>query len=118
MANSVGTQLDAYASTSSAALVAELKTSGLSSVTGVSLSKTAVVAAPPPPLPSSPPSPPSSEESPLAAIAGAIIGIALIAPGAVLSILAMFFKPYLRRKLVRYGFKRLANFIVPDVVGW
>jgi hypothetical protein len=28
-----------------------------------------------------------------------------------------FFKPYLRRKLLWYGFKRLANLLVPDLEG-
>jgi hypothetical protein len=51
VATSVGTQLDAFGSTSSAALVAELHSSGLTDVTDVTLSKGAVTNAPPPPPP-------------------------------------------------------------------
>jgi serine/threonine protein kinase len=35
----------------------------------------------------------------------------------VFSILAIFFKPLLRRQLLKYGFKRLANCVVPDMEG-
>jgi tRNA A-37 threonylcarbamoyl transferase component Bud32 len=59
--------------------------------------------------------PTSSSSSPIAAIAGALVGFGVIGPSIVLSILALFFKPFLRRKLLKYGLRRLADFIVPDL---
>jgi hypothetical protein len=82
-----------------------------------------------PPPPSSPPPPKvsaltpitlppsSSSSSPIAAIVGALVGLGLIGPTTVFSIMYFFFKPYLRRKLLWYGFKRLANLLVPDLEG-
>jgi hypothetical protein len=60
VATSVGTQLDAFGSSSSATLVEELQSSGLTGVTDVTLSKGAATNAPPPsppPLPTLPPLP-------------------------------------------------------------
>jgi hypothetical protein len=63
VATSVGTQLDAFGSSSSATLVAELQSSGLTGVTDVTLSKGAATNAPPlTPLPTLP-TPPSSQAS-------------------------------------------------------
>ena len=60
VATSVGTQIDTFGSTSSATLVTELKSSGLTAVTDVTLSKGAATSAPPPlPLPPPLPSPPA-----------------------------------------------------------
>ena len=59
------TQLDAFGSTSSAALVSELQSSGLTSVTDVTLSKSAATNVPPsspPPLPTPPPLPKPPEK--------------------------------------------------------
>jgi len=123
VASSVGTQLDAFGSTSSATLVAELKSSGLTAVTDVTVSKSAAVNAPPPPpaTPSPPPvpqvAPSSSSSSSIAAIAGTLVALGLVGPGTVFSIMAIFFKPLLRRKLLQNGFKRLADLIVPDLEG-
>jgi hypothetical protein len=112
VATSVGVQLDVFGSASSAVLVTELQSSGLTGVTGVTLIKGAATNAPPPPQP--PVS--SSSSAPIAAIAGAVVGFVLVClPGAVLSIMAIFFKPVLRRKLLQCGWKRLANLIVPDL---
>ena len=76
---------------------------------------------PPPPkvstLPPITPPPSSSSSSPIAAIVGALVGLGLIGPTTVFSIMFFFFKPHLRRKLLRYGFKRLANLLVPDLEG-
>jgi serine/threonine protein kinase len=57
----------------------------------------------------------SSSSSPIAIIAGVIVALGFIGPGFILSIMAFFCKPFLRRKLVQYGFKRLANILVPDL---
>ena len=54
---SVGSQLDAFGSTSSAALVTELKSSGLTAVTDVALSKAAATVYLPPPPSLLPPPP-------------------------------------------------------------
>lgn len=77
--------------------------------------------APPPPPPSdlgSSSSTAAAQSSPIAALAGVIvIGLGFVGPGTVLSVMATFFKPLLRRKLLQYRFKRLANLIVPDLQG-
>ena len=65
VAASVGTQIDTFGSTSSATLVTELKSSGLTAVTDVTLSKGAATSAPPPSPPPSPPPPPSPLTPPL-----------------------------------------------------
>jgi surface protein len=127
--SSMRTQLDAFGTTSRNALVTELKAAGLSSVTDVTLGKNAATNAPPPetstpsfrappPILSSldsninPPS--SSSSSPIAAIAGALAGF-FFGPSFVLSIMACCCKPFLRRKLLQYGFERFADYIVPDL---
>jgi|AntAceMinimDraft_1070359.scaffolds.fasta_scaffold07219_3 serine/threonine protein kinase len=86
---------------------------------------TAASLVPPPFPPVSPPpplSPPlniplmqsSSSSSPIAAITGALVGFVIIGPACILSILALFFKSFLRRKLLQFGFRRLADVIVPE----
>ena len=94
------------------------------------------VAMPPPPVLLSPPpqsggvppvmvvtppppggTPPSSSSSSLGSIVGAVVGAGVIGPGAIFSILAIFFKPLLRKLLLKYGFKRLADCVVPDMQG-
>jgi tRNA A-37 threonylcarbamoyl transferase component Bud32 len=59
---------------------------------------------------------PSSSSSgfPTAAIAGALVGFVIFGPGCILGIMAVFFRSFLRRKLLQYGFRRLADVIVPD----
>ena len=48
---------------------------------------------------------------------GAVVGAGILAPGTIFSILAICFKPFLRKLLLKRGFKRLANCIVPDTQG-
>ena len=45
----------------------------------------------------------------------ALIASGIIAPGTIFSIMAIFFKPLLRRKLLQLGWRRLADLVVPDV---
>ena len=60
---------------------------------------------------------PSSASSPIAAIVGSVVGLGLIGPGTVFGVMAIFFKPALRRTLLRCGLKRLADLFVPDLQG-
>jgi serine/threonine protein kinase len=53
----------------------------------------------------------------VAAIVGALVGLGLIGPTTVFSIMFFFCKPYLRRKLLKYRLKRMADFFVPDLEG-
>jgi hypothetical protein len=62
-------------------------------------------------------SPASSSTSSLAGIVGAVVGAGLVGPGTVFSVMACCFKPALRRLLLKYGFKRLADCVVPDMEG-
>ena len=50
-------------------------------------------------------------------IAGAVIGVFVLCPSTALSIMAIFFKPYLRKKLLQRGWKRTADCLVPDIKG-
>jgi serine/threonine protein kinase len=45
----------------------------------------------------------------------ALIAAGIVGPGTVYSVMALCFKPLLRRKLLQCGFRRLADIIVPDV---
>jgi serine/threonine protein kinase len=45
------------------------------------------------------------------------VGAGLIGPGTIFGILACFFKPLLRKLLLKYKFTKLADCIVPDVEG-
>jgi hypothetical protein len=99
------------ASTFVAALNAQLPV-GVS-VSGVTIAASTItpVAAPPPP-PST-----STKSSSLAQIVGAVVGAGIIGPGTVVSIMMCFFKPALRRILLKNGCMRIANVLVPDVQG-
>jgi len=77
----------------------------------VSASTISPVAAPPPP-PSA-----STDSSSLGQIVGAVVGAGVIGPGTVLSIMMCFFKPALRRILLKNECVRIANILVPDVHG-
>ena len=83
---------------------------------------------PPPPnaplgtIPPAPPSPPplsanDQSSSPTGAIVGSLVGIIILFPSTMFSILAICFKPYLRKKLLQYGWRRTADIFVPDVKG-
>jgi len=48
-------------------------------------------------------------------VVAALVAAGIIAPGTIFSIMAMFFKPLLRRKLLQFGWRRLADLVVPDV---
>ena len=130
--------------TPAATLVAALQAKGLTACTAISVSApmiaAVVVAAPPagvPPWGNVPPPPhvPSlaavpppnitandvtranEGSSPLGVIIGAVVGAGIVGPGTVFSIMAIFFKPVLRRQLLKRGFRRLADLVVPDLKG-
>lgn len=92
-----------------------------SGVTSRSKTTTTMNAPPPPPPPAdlgSSSSTATAQSSPIAALAGFIVlGVGLVGPGTVFSVMAAFFKPLLRRKLLQYRCERLANLIVPDLQG-
>ena len=60
------------------------------------------------------PSRPSSS-SPIGAIVGALMSVIILFPSTTFSILVIFFKPYLRKKLLQYGWRRTADIFVPDL---
>jgi hypothetical protein len=70
---------------------------------------------PPYPPPLIPTSPSSASSFPIAVIAGALVGLGFLGLGLTISILAVFYKSFFRRKLIQYGCKCLANFVVPDL---
>ena len=81
---------------------------------------------PPPlhqPLPPSPDAQPpamvttrsSTSSSSKGTIIGSAIAAGLVGPGSIFSILLIFFKPFLRRMLLKLGFQRLADCVVPDI---
>jgi Mg-chelatase subunit ChlD/predicted Ser/Thr protein kinase len=67
--------------------------------------------------PSPPPHNQSSSSSPTVAAVGSLVGIIILFPSTTFSILAICFKPYLRKKLLQYGWRRTADFFVPNVRG-
>jgi hypothetical protein len=72
---------------------------------------------PPPTTPAPPPPAAVSSSSTLPVVVGAVVGAGIIGPGTILSVMLIFFKPLLRRLLLKYGFKRLADCVVPDTQG-
>ena len=50
-------------------------------------------------------------------IAGIVAGVVVAFPSLIFSVMAAFFKPRLRRILLKWGFKRLADWIVPELGG-
>jgi nucleoid-associated protein YgaU len=58
---------------------------------------------------------PEESSSAMMTVVAALVAAGIIAPGTIFSIMAMFFKPLLRRKLLRLGWRRLADLVVPDV---
>ena len=64
------------------------------------------------------PAPPgSSSPDQVIEIITILFSIGLLAPPTALGILACFFGPYLRKKLIARGYRRLADFLVPDPSG-
>ena len=64
------------------------------------------------------PAPPgSSSRDQVIEIITILFSIGLLAPPTALGILACFFGPYLRKKLIARGYRRLADFLVPDPSG-
>ena len=61
----------------------------------------------------------SNDQSPSStgAIVGVLVGIIVLFPSTTFSILAICFKPYLRKKLLQYGWKRTADIFVPNIKG-
>jgi len=58
-----------------------------------------------------------NSSSPTGAIVGSLVGIIILFPSTTFSILAIFFKPYLRKKLLQYGWRRTADLFVPNIKG-
>jgi hypothetical protein len=87
------------------------QTTQLASSTSLQQSPSLSVAAPP-----SVTSPASSRSS-FKTIIGAAIAAGIVGPGTIISILACFFRPFLRSLLLKYGLTKLANLIVPDMEG-
>ena len=101
------------------ALAEKFQSSGLSEVTadGVVVPTTVVLYAPPPP-PFAPPRPPSSSSSTSdnTTLIGAAVG-AITLPGIILFAMKIFARKALRVGLLRCGFSRFADMIVPDTQG-
>lgn len=53
--------------------------------------------------------------TPMKTVVAALVAAGIVGPGTVFSILALCFKPFLRRKLLQCGFRRLADIVVPDI---
>jgi len=58
---------------------------------------------------------PPEKSSSMITVVAALVAAGIIGPGTVFSVMAMCFKPLLRRKLLQYGCRRLADLVVPDV---
>mmetsp|Transcript_11425 Transcript_11425/g.47839 ORF Transcript_11425/g.47839 Transcript_11425/m.47839 type:complete len:820 (-) Transcript_11425:1419-3878(-) len=59
--------------------------------------------------------PPPSSTSSVVPIIAALVAAGIIGPGTAFSVMAMCFKPLLRRKLLQFGCRRLADIVVPDL---